>query len=208
MFLRAVQKAFLFMLSEILNKNGKIQSESKKVSSGNLFTLFPQYNKKGNKSRKNFVQIDWMVGDIEWLRFTYYSDVYKGNVKGLHRTQLILAMFTLLGLTFNHIQGVKNKDTQEILATSPKEAIKLLNTYYALDLDQKTLSNYFLLEPYLYEGLEREKYMNIMKIYLKILDRTRCDIPSNLQMCATSGGPSACNFISGYSNFSSLNKWV
>lgn len=172
-------KTLLFMISNHLNENSIIQTVPKKVQSGNIFTLFPQYNKQ-NKKTKKFVQIDWMIGKLDWLKFTYHSEVYKGNVKGLHRTQLMLAMFVNKELIFNHTEGVKTKD-QIIKATTPKDALQLLNTEYKLDLDFEILSNYFKLEPYLHETLDKQEYLNIMKIYLKVLDRTRCDIPDNLQ---------------------------
>ena len=56
-----------------------------------------------------------------------------------------------------------------------------MNFEYKLDLDFDILSNYFKLEPYLHETLDKVEYLNIMKVYLKILDRTRTDIPENLQ---------------------------
>ena len=42
----------------------------------------------------------------------------------------------------------------------------------------------------------------------KALNTSVCDLPSNLQMCATSGGPKACKRILGYNDFNSLNKFV
>jgi hypothetical protein len=121
------------------------------------------------------VQIDINFGDLDWLEFAYYSDVYEGNVKGLHRTQLMLSLFTYKGYTFSHNYGVKNKDTQEIVASDSEQAIKLLSDEYNMRFDRDILSNFFKL----YEVVKNDiKESNeIFDIYLKILDSTRCDVP-------------------------------
>jgi hypothetical protein len=52
-------------------------------------------------------------------------------------------MFQALGLTFNHGTGVKDKATGEIVATTPKEALDVLNKGYDLNLSQDILNDYF-----------------------------------------------------------------
>ena len=59
------------------------------------------YNPKGEKLDIN-VQVDINIGSLDWLRFSYHSNVYQGNVKGLHRTQLMLSLFANKGKTFGH----------------------------------------------------------------------------------------------------------
>lgn len=173
-------KAFLLNFSKKLNyESSMITSADKKVGSGSLFTYFPQYN--GSTKLDINVQIDWMIGDINWLVFSYYSDVYKGNVKGLHRTQMILSLFNHKELIFNHSSGVKRKSDNQIVATEPKEAIEVLNEAYGINLTQDILSNYFTLREYLEKYLTEDDYSSIINIYLKILSRTRCDIPEDLQ---------------------------
>jgi hypothetical protein len=122
-----------------------------------------------------------MVGDIEWLEFSYYSEEYKGAVKGLHRTQLMLSMFTNLGMIFNHSQGVKLKSTGEVLASKPSEAIEVLNKSYNIKLTPAIMANYFDLIKYINTHLDKSIYDSIIAIYLRILDSTRCDIPEDLQ---------------------------
>ena len=64
--------------------------------------------------------------------------MYKDNVKGLHRTQLLVALLANKGYTFSHTMGIKNKDTQEKVASTPEEAINLINKLYKTKLDSTT----------------------------------------------------------------------
>jgi len=84
----------------IVNIARKIDSKSKTIStdvkgsaSGTLFMAFPQINEDGKELGKH-VQVDVNVGDLDWLTFSYFSKSYEGNVKGLHRTQLLVSLFT------------------------------------------------------------------------------------------------------------------
>jgi hypothetical protein len=176
-------KAFLMLLVKQINKDSaNLFCDEKKVSNGNVFGLFPQFDEKGNKTDKG-VQIDWMIGSMDWLQFSYYSNAYEGNVKGLHRTQLMISMFTNLGLVFNHVNGIKDKDTQEVLARNPREAIRVLNDRYALKgkLTQTILEDYFKLFEFIDKNLDKKDFDSIVDTYLRILDSTRADIPDNLQ---------------------------
>lgn len=157
-----------------------IKVETKGSSNGTLFCQFPQYNSEGKELGKE-VQIDINIGNLDWLQFAYYSDSYEGNVKGLHRTQLMLSLFANKGCTFSHNYGVKDKESQEILARTSKEAINLLNSLYGFELTPEILNNYFKLQDYLKEHLDKEELHSIWDRYLRILDSTRCDVPEDLQ---------------------------
>ena len=177
-----MKRAVIVAISEIVNdKSDLIETDVKSAGNGTLFCQFPQYDDKGQLDIS--VQIDINVGDIDWLTFAYYSDSYKGNVKGLHRTQLMLSLFSYKGYTFSHNYGVKNKVTQEVVAQSPEEAIDILNKEYkwSKKLDQDTLSNYFKLQEFLRANLGEEELNQVYNTYLKILDSTRCDVPEDLQ---------------------------
>lgn len=177
-----MKRAVITAISEIINdKSDLIKTDIKQSGAGTLFCQFPQYDANGQLDVS--VQIDVNVGDIDWLTFAYYSDSYAGNVKGLHRTQLMLALFSYKGYTFSHNYGVKNRETQEIAAQDPKMAVELLNKEYkwASKIDEKTLSNYFKLQEFLRKNLGEEELNMIYNSYLKILDSTRCDIPEDLQ---------------------------
>ena len=176
-----MKKAIIVAISEKVNKESSmINTDIKSAGNGTLFCQFPQFDSNGKENGYS-VQIDINVGDIDWLAFAYYSDVYKGNVKGLHRTQLILSLFNYQGYTFSHNYGVKEKDTQKLVANNPKEAVKLLNDKFGISLTEKILSNYFDLQDFLRANLKKETLEGIYNTYLKILDSTRCDIPEDLQ---------------------------
>jgi hypothetical protein len=165
----------------IEKKSQFIDTDTKSAVNGSIFCLFPQFDEKGNEIENKAVQIDINVGNLDWLNFSYYSNVYKDNVKGLHRTQLMLAMFQQLGLTFNHGTGVKKKDGGEIVATNPQQALKALNDGYKINITQDVLSDYFELMDYIKKHLPKDKLNSILDTYLKILDSTRADIPFDLQ---------------------------
>lgn len=176
-----MKRAIIVAISEIVNKESKmIETDVKSAGSGTLFCQFPQFDENGKETDLS-VQIDINVGDIDWLRFAYYSDSYKGNVKGLHRTQLMLSLFSYKGHTFSHNYGVKNKESQEIVANNPKQAVELLNKEYNFNITEKILQNYFDLQDFLMANLKQEELHAVWNIYLKILDSTRCDIPEDLQ---------------------------
>lgn len=175
-----MKRAFIVSIADVIKSESKlIEVDTKGSSNGSLFCTFPQLNKKGERVGMN-VQIDINFGDLDWLEFAYYSDVYEGNVKGLHRTQLMLSLFNYKGYIFSHNYGVKNKETQEIVASNPEQAIKLLSNEYEVEFTKDILSNFFTLMTFIQNNL-KEDSNSIFDIYLKILDSTRCDIPDPLQ---------------------------
>lgn len=176
-----MKRSVIVAIAEIIqNSDTDITVDMKGSGAGTLFLMFPQYDSTGKQLEDN-VQIDINVGDVDWLEFAYYSNTYSGNVKGLHRTQLMLAMFSNKGYTFSHNYGVKSKESQEIVANNPQQAIELLNKEYGLNLDRETLGDYFKLKETLEAGISPEELNKIYDIYLKILDSTRADIPEDLQ---------------------------
>lgn len=175
-----MRRAIIKSISDLINeKSDLIKTDPKSSGNGVLFSQFPQY--ENGKQNGKTVQIDTNFGDVDWLKFAYYSDSYAGNVKGLHRTQLMLHLFAYKGYVFNHNSGVKNKDTQEMVAKTPEDAVKLLNKLYGFNIDRKTLSNYNKLQEYLRDHLSEKDLDGVYDIYLKTLDSTRCDIPEDLQ---------------------------
>ena len=174
-------RAMIVLIGEKINAAlPDVEVDTKSSGSGSIFCAIPQYDKDGNKL-DIAVQTDINIGNPEWLRFSYYSQTYEGNVKGLHRTQLMLSLFANKGKTFGHSTGVVDKETGEKEASSPKEAIVLLNKIYGFKLTQDILDDYFKLEDFLKKNLSKEEYNSIIDRYLKILDSTRADIPENLQ---------------------------
>lgn len=165
---------------KISQADTEIIADVKGSSAGALFLLFPQYDENKEAVGQN-VQIDINVGDVDWLEFAYHSATYSGNVKGLHRTQLLVSLFSHKGYTFSHNYGVKSKETQEIVANTPQQAIELLNKLYDLNLDRDIIGDYFKLIEALEAGLSPQDLHAVYDTYLKILDSTRADIPEDLQ---------------------------
>jgi len=162
-----ITRSILTLLANKINKSNKIQV-SNKITSSHMFFNAPQFN---NNKR---VQIDWIVGDIKWIKFSSYSKDYADKtIKGLHRTQLILSIFNYYGYSFNHNIGVKNTMTGEIVASNPNEVLALLQEIFCDRINKEILNDYELL----YKCINDE----ILDIFIKILDRTRCDIPTNIQ---------------------------
>ena len=107
---QSMRRAVVVAVAEIIqNSNTDIVPDIKQAGSGQLFLMAPQFDETGKRNGSS-VQIDINIGDVDWLEFSHYSAVYKGNVKGLHRTQLLVAMFSHGGYTFSHAVGVKTKD--------------------------------------------------------------------------------------------------
>ena len=175
-------RAMLELIAAKLEESSDfITTDIKAAGGGSIFCNFNQYNDKGEEVGDISVQIDINVGNLDWLNFSYYSNTYKDNVKGLHRTQLMLAMFAEVGLSFNHNRGVTDKETGEVVATNPQEAIHALNQKYGIKITQDILNDYFELMDYIKDNLPKEKLNGILDRYLKILDSTRADIPTDLQ---------------------------
>lgn len=176
-----MKRAVIVAIAEkIQDADTDLAVDVKGSSAGALFLQAPQYNEAGEQLDRN-VQIDINVGDVDWLKFAYYSSVYSGNVKGLHRTQLLVALFANKGYIFSHNYGVKNKDTQEVEASTPTQAIELLNKLYKADFTPEILENYFSVMDSLKKNLSEQDLNRVYDIYLKILDSTRADIPEDLQ---------------------------
>jgi hypothetical protein len=176
-------KAFLKLLAVYINKKStRLNCDEKKVTDGNIFFVFPQIDEKG-KELDIGVQMDWMVGNIEWLKFSYYSAAYPkdSNVKGLHRTQLMLAAFQVANMSFNHVTGVKDKETGKIIAQDAESALGVLGKKLGFTISRTDAEDYFKLHKLLKDKLKPADYQSLLKIYLKILDSTRADIPSDMQ---------------------------
>ena len=175
-----MKRAIIVAISEKINSSSEIiKTDQKQSGSGVLFCQFPQY--ENDNQLDLTVQIDINFGKLEWLKFAYYSDSYTGNVKGLHRTQLMLHLFANKGYIFGHNYGVKERETQKFVATKPEEAIELLNKLYNIQLTFEILQNYHKLQEYLQNNVDKDELNKVYDIYLKTLDSTRCDIPDDLQ---------------------------
>jgi hypothetical protein len=176
-------KAFLKLLTRYINGHApSLHCDEAKVTHGNIFGLFPQFNSAGENLGAG-VQIDWMIGDLNWLKFSYHSAAYpKGsNVKGLHRTQLMLSAFQVAHLSFNHVTGVKDKETGEVIASDPDQALQVLGERLGFKITQADAEDYYKLNKLFKAKMRPADYDTMINIYFKILDSTRADIPDDLQ---------------------------
>ena len=166
-------KAFLKLLAEPIILEGIIHVAEDKTTNGNIFTMFPQYDYYG--IRESYVQIDWMIGDLSWLKFAYHSGE-TGSLKGLHRTQLMVAMLSSKGYTFSHLHGIKDKKTQKFVATNPAQAIDLFsNLFGRFEIDD--FYSFVRLHHFLQLYSSKEEYEEIIKSYLNILDKSKAKTP-------------------------------
>ena len=147
-----------------------------RVTAGNIFTCFPQHDKNGPTG--DYVQIDWMVGNIDWLRWSYYSHGER-NLKGLHRTQFIVALFSEMGYTFNHFSGIKKKDTSEWVITNPQDALDMLSLYYGTISLEDTLT-FARLHSWLLKS-KKNSYVSVIMRYRNILTNQKATLPNVLQ---------------------------
>jgi len=166
-------RALLTLISEKLAENGVELGGD--VTAGNIFTCFPQHDENG--PTEDFVQIDWMVGDIDWLRWSYYSHG-ETDLKGLHRTQFIVALFAEMGYTFNHFCGIKKQKTSEWLITSPEEALETLIEHYGPIGLEDTLT-FARLHSWLLKS-KKDSYVSVIKRYRDILTNQKAKTPNVL----------------------------
>lgn len=162
---------------KIENSDTKIYA---KAEGHSLFLQFPQYDENHKMIEDVNVQIDLNFGNVDWLRFAYYSEIYSGGIKGLHRTQLLVSLFSFKGYIFSHAYGIKVRKTQEIVANTPTQAVELLNSLYGTEFTVESLANYFTIMGWI-STLPKKDFSKIVDTYLQILDKTRTDIPEDLQ---------------------------
>lgn len=176
-------KAFNMCLMEYINAHAPVAyADPEKVQAGNIFFLYPQINEQGEHVGTG-VQIDWDIGNIKWLVFAYHSAEYPkhSNVKGLHRTQLMVSAFQVAGLSFNHTHGVKDKTTGQVVTDDPDQALNVLSQRLGFKITQAVAEDYYKLHALLKAKMQPADYNTLLNIYFKILDSTRADIPDDMQ---------------------------
>ena len=167
-------RALLTLISAKLAENNINVGE--RVTAGNIFTCFEQHDENGPTG--DYVQIDWMVGDIEWLSWSYYSHGEEG-LKGLHRTQFLVALFSEIGYTFSHFSGIKAKDTSEWTITSPEDALQLLSEHYG-DIRHSQTQTFAQLHSWLLNS-NTDAYFRVINRYKEILITQKQNIPNILE---------------------------
>jgi hypothetical protein len=172
-------RAFLYEIAKYIGENSKmIKTDLKKVGPGLMFSL----------------QIDWMLGNKNWLKFSYSSPFpseQQPMLKGLHRTQLILAMFGAKGYSFKHRTGVYDKATGEMVASSPEEVSSLLQKLYGAPITSENLESFSTIYGWLMANATEEDRNGAFDSYLRILDTTR----GNKETDPDTGTSRRCGYV-------------
>ncbi len=158
----------------------RLATDLKKTAAGMLFFAYPQFDPTGEQTG-DYVQIDLNVGKKDWMEFSYYSDEYTGDIKGLHRTQLLAALFSIKGYSFRHGFGVKNKETQELVADSPQQAIDLLNQEYGTQLTIDKVKNFYTLFKEIEDRVPEQEIRKVMKSYINRLKQAKAQTPPEIE---------------------------
>lgn len=169
-------RAFLYEVAKYIGENSQIiKTDLKKVRPGQMFSLFPQISEAGEQQDIG-VQIDWMMGNRNWLKFSYFSpDPTESQplLKGLHRTQLLLAMFLAKDHLFRHVGGVFDRETGKKVAHSPAEAMRLLGKLYGTNVSPEIFNRFESALGWLMDNASEEDRNRALDAYLTILDRTK-----------------------------------
>ena len=187
-------RAFLYELAKYIGENSEIiKTDLKKVRPGQMFSLFPQITDTGEQLDVG-VQMDWMMGNRDWLKFSYFSPTpseQQPMLKGLHRTQLVLAMFGAKGYAFKHVGGVFDKATGKKVAHSPSQASQLLQKLYGAPIALEDLDSFNSIYGWLTTNASEKDKNGALDSYLRILDRT----PGNKEIDPESGGRIKCGYV-------------
>ena len=165
-------RALLTLISAKLTEKMDVND---RVTAGNIFTCFEQHDESGPTG--DYVQVDWMVGDIDWLQWSYYSHG-EISLKGLHRTQFLVALFSEIGYTFNHFSGIKEKKTSEWTITSPEDALQLLSEHYGMVTHSQT-QTFAQLHSWLLRA-DPASYFRVISRYREILRIQKESVPNVL----------------------------
>lgn len=181
----AVQTNTLIRLivSKINNVGGDIHASDKAANGGTIHFSYPQYTPSGEKLDLR-AQLDIDTGDMDWLKFRYNSELPEDNpeIKGLHRGQLMLAMFAATGYTFKSGRGFIRKDTGDVIADKPQGALEVFNQEYqpSHPLTLEIINNYNKLMDYIKTNLKPEDKTKALDLFKEALRRANAYVPDNI----------------------------
>jgi hypothetical protein len=177
-------RTLLDLISNKINQAGKgIVANNKATSGGTLHFSYPQYTLSGEQLDSR-AQIDLDIGDMDWLKFRYNSELPEDNpqIKGLHRGQLMLAMFAATGYTFKSGRGFIRKETGETIADKPQGALEVFNQEYKpkQSLTLEIINNYNRLMNYIKTNLKPEDKDRTLNMFEEALRRAGAYVPDNI----------------------------
>jgi hypothetical protein len=171
------------IINKVNNSSDDMFGSNKATNGGTLHFSYPQYSTSGEKLDSR-AQLDIDTGDMDWLKFRYNSELPKDNpeIKGLHRGQLMLAMFAALGYTFKSGRGFVRKETGETIAEKPQEALEVFNQEYqpAQQLTLDIINNYAKLMDYIKNNLKLEDQTKTLDMFKEALKRAGAYVPDNI----------------------------
>jgi hypothetical protein len=171
------------IVKKVNSAGGDLFTSDKASGAGSIHFSYPQYSSTG-ESLGSRAQLDIDVGDMDWLKFRFNSELPKEdpNIKGLHRGQLMLAMFAVLGYTFKSGRGFIRKDTGETIADKPQEALEVFNQEYKPQqpLTLEIINNYNKLISYIKNNLKPEDQEKVLIMFKEALRRAGAYVPDNI----------------------------
>jgi len=177
-------KALIQLIVKKINSNrGDLFASDKAAGAGSIHFSYPQYTPSGEKLDTR-AQLDLDIGDMDWLKFRFNSELPKEDpqIKGLHRGQLMLAMFAATGYTFKSGKGFVRKDTGEIIADKPQSAMEVFNDEYKpqTPLTLEIINNYNKLIDYVKNNLKSEDKDATLNMFREALKRAEAYVPDNI----------------------------
>jgi len=171
------------IVSKINNAGSDIYASDKAANGGTIHFSYPQYTPTGEKLDSR-AQLDIDTGDMDWLKFRYNSELPKDNpeIKGLHRGQLMLAMFAATGYTFKSGRGFIRKETGDVIADKPQGALEVFNQEYqpTQPLTLEIINNYDKLMSYIKTNLKPEDKTKALDLFKEALRRANAYVPDNI----------------------------
>lgn len=171
------------IVNKINSVGGDIHASDKAANGGTIHFSYPQYTPSGEKLDLR-AQLDIDTGDMDWLKFRYNSELPEDNpeIKGLHRGQLMLAMFAATGYTFKSGRGFIRKDTGDVIADKPQGALEVFNQEYqpSQPLTLEIINNYNKLMDYIKTNLKPEDKTKALDLFKEALRRANAYVPDNI----------------------------
>lgn len=218
-------KSLIQLIVKKINSSGSdLYTSDKSSGAGSIHYSYPQYTPTGEKLDLR-AQLDLDIGDMDWLKFRYnselpkidnneeyqrraekasneyyqkdntktieqlateyqidLSDLKKALIKGLHRGQLMLAMFASTGYTFKSGKGFIRKETGETIADEPQGALEIFNQEYKpkQPLTLEIINNYNKLMAYIKANLKPEDQTKTSDMFKEAVRRAGAYEPDNI----------------------------
>jgi len=171
------------IVKKVNSTGGDLFTSDKAAGAGSIHYSYPQYTPTGEKLDIR-AQLDLDIGDMDWLKFRFNSELPKEdpNIKGLHRGQLMLAMFAALGYTFKSGKGFIRKETGETIADKPQESLEVFNQEYQpkQPLTLEIINNYNKLMNYIKTNLKPEDIEKTLTMFKEAVRRAGAYVPDNI----------------------------